>query len=243
MPNASDLIAAVVARRQESAAVAAVRTEKQQEFNEATRLATARQADLVEAEKKAASIPTGVIFSVPGMPTHVALSDGVKIAVVPIVDPTTATVDPAQATPKAPAAPPSKSSWWGLLGALAGAAMLATAVYVHEPAAPKPSPISPVAPTETWAKLGFTYAPGLLDAYGGAYEAWAAAIEAGKSVPEAAATFASTAHTANGAAVESTLAPALSKVLPEGADPTGDQRKAVAAAARGIATGLRARAK
>ncbi len=131
--------------------------------------------------------------------------------------------------PPPPAPVPERTVNGALWIAVLGLAAL-QAWPIVAPLIPRPDP---------WVSLGKAYRADTASAYAVGWDAGAASLESGKAMTEAQAAFQTAWLKARTDAFQSKVAPALAKVLPEGAEPTPDQRVKTAAAWRGLAKGLR----
>ncbi len=132
-------------------------------------------------------------------------------------------------TPPAPARPKVViDAKWVAIFILGGIAAWPTVA----PYIPKPDP---------WVSLGRSYRHDAAVAYATGWEAGASALESGKSMGDSQAAFQSAWFKARADAFAAKVAPKLSAILPEGAEPTDAQRPQVVAAWRSLAKGLRAK--
>lgn len=109
-------------------------------------------------------------------------------------------------------------------------------VAEHLGLGPVPAPAS-----ADGAKLGKAFAPKLAESYADAFEALAAAVDAGKEPDDALTAFDSTWREHRAVAYRSAIQPAVNAIIPEGTPKfTGPaQRAALAKFARDMAKGLR----
>jgi len=120
---------------------------------------------------------------------------------------------------------------------VAGIATAAVDELIH--VAPKPLAGRPV--DSRFVALGHAYLPQLGKVYAGAWENGAAALDAGKPIPDALESVAQAWTAGRTAAFDRTVEPELDKIVPQttkDADVTRTERAALAAAWRGLAKGL-----
>jgi hypothetical protein len=97
-------------------------------------------------------------------------------------------------------------------------------------------------PVDPMVQLGRSYAAGLGETYASAWNDGAAALEAGKSVPDALGVVAGSWQAGRVALFDKAAAPAFARIVPESAaeaDVTVPQKAALAAAWRSFASGLK----
>lgn len=106
----------------------------------------------------------------------------------------------------------------------------------------QPNPTPPVPPGPTPAPtdgvaLGAAYIPMFASSNAAAWSAYADALDAGKSIPDAKTAFKAAQQGIFNPWVDANVAPMMVKILPENTSPTADQIKALSAFARDVAKG------
>jgi hypothetical protein len=106
--------------------------------------------------------------------------------------------------------------------------------------APCPPPSPAPAPAADATALGRAYIPAIASAYGDAWQAAGGAVAEGKSISEARQVFQLSLGSARKRDFARMVAPALERVLPEGAEPeTPEKRAEVAKLFRDFGAGLK----
>jgi hypothetical protein len=120
---------------------------------------------------------------------------------------------------------------------MGGAVAIGVSVYLHEPAGP-PAPLQDT----HFVKVGRAYLPGLGKAYAAAWEEGAKGLDAGQAFSAAVAAVGKAWDANRAQLFDQVATPEFAKIIPESqkdADVTPQQRAAMAAAWRGLASGLR----
>ncbi len=121
-------------------------------------------------------------------------------------------------------------------GLVGGVVALGVATRMGGPAGPPAPPQDP-----RFARLGRAYLPGLGKAYAAAWEEGAKGLEAGQALSAALAAVGKSWDASRTQLFDRVLTPEFAKIIPESrqdADITPQQRAAMAAAWRGLASGL-----